>query len=249
MRPPYTKTAIVILFINLFFSLAAQPLEKDFDWPELIYSENHFSLIFIYGRSPKAIINPDPQQYKIGTSSYESLEGGIDYHYSINKYFSIITGLRGGGIMRDLRYFIPGTEFTPPLGYDIESFKIFDKSGVEFFRIPFFVEERFFGKTKGFWNAQAGISLLFSFSNELINESMVQTANNQNITYLYGIFSPNNQQKPWFNYHAGVGYNKILKNKDLLRLSLVFELSKTQFFRGITGYKCRVSQRSVLITV
>jgi hypothetical protein len=49
---------------------------------------------------------------------------------------------------------------------------------------------------------------------------------------LYAVFTPNNNQKPWLNYHAGGGVNLVLKNKDVFRVNLIGELSFTQFFRG-----------------
>lgn len=134
--------------------------------------------------------------------------------------------------MRDIRYYIPGTDFNPPLSYDIRSYKTFDKFGVVYFRIPFFIERRFFSKPGVYWNAQAGVSLLYSFSNEEINESTIVDQNNRSIRYLYAIFTPNNNQKPWLNYHTGGGLNLILKNKDVFRINIVGELSFTKFFRG-----------------
>lgn len=226
------KTTIFILYGSLFNFIQAQQSEPVFDWDELIFSENHFSLQFIYGRSSKADINPDPLIYNISTKSYECLEGGIGYHYSINKKYSIQTGARWGGVMRDIRYYIPGTEFNPPLSYDIRSYKTFDKFGVVYFRIPFLIERRFFTKPGVYWNAQAGISLLYSFMNEEINESWIGDYYNSSIRYLYAIFTPNNNQKPWLNYHIGGGLNLILKNKDVFRINLVDEISFTQFFRG-----------------
>ena len=226
------KTTIFILYGSLFNFIQAQQSEPEFDWHELIFSENHFSLQFIYGRSSKASINPDPRIYNIGTHSYECLEGGIGYHYSINKKYSIQTGARWGGVMRDIRYYIPGTEFNPPLSYDVRSYKTFDKSGVVYFRIPCLIERRFFTKPGVYWNAQAGISVLYSFMYEEINESWIGDYNNTSIRYLYAIFTPNNNQKPWLNYHIGGGRNLILKNKDVFRFNLVGEISFTRFFRG-----------------
>jgi hypothetical protein len=230
------KTTIFILYGSSFNPIQAQQSESVFDWDELIFSENHFSLQFIYGRSAKAVINPDPHIYNIGTKSYECLEGGIGYHYSINKKYSIQSGVRCGGIMRDIRYYIPGADFTPPLSYDIRSYKTFDKFGVVFFRIPFFIERRFFKKPGKYWNAQAGISLLYSFMNEEIYESVIVDQNNGSIRYLYSIFTPNNYQNPLLNYHVGGGLNLILKNKDVFRINLVGELSFTKFFSGYYSF-------------
>jgi hypothetical protein len=226
------KIKVFILYGSLFNPIQAQQSDPVFDWEELIFSENHFSLQFIYGRSAKAVINPDPHIYNIGTKSYECLEGGIGYHYSINKKYSIQSGVRCGGIMRDIQYYIPGVDFNPPLSYDVRSYKRFDKSGVVFFRIPFFIERRFYKKVGVYWNAQAGISLLYSFMNEEIYESWIGDYYNRSIRYLYSIFTPNNNQKPWLNYHVGGGLNLILKNKDVFRINLVGELSFTKFFRG-----------------
>ena len=229
------KTTVFILCGSFFNAIQAQQSDSVFDWEELIYSENHFSLQFIYGRSAKAVINPDPHIYNIDTKSYECVEGGIGYHYSINKKYSIQTGIRGGGIMRDIRYHIPGSAFNPPLSYDIRSYKTFDKFGVVYFRIPFFLEIRFFTKSGIYWNTHVGISLLYSFMNEETNESWIMEQN-RSIRYLYAEFTPNNNQKPWLNYHIGGGLNLILKNKDVLRLNLVGEISFTQFYRGTYSF-------------
>ena len=231
------KIKVFILYGSLFNPIQAQQSDSVFDWEELIYSEDHFSLQFIYGRSAKALINPDPHIYNIGAKSYECLEGGVGYHYSINKKYSIQTGVRGGGIMRDIQYYIPGADFNPPLSYDVRSYKRFDKSGVVFFRIPFFIERRFYKKAGVYWNAQAGISLLYSFMNEEIYESSIGDYYNRSIRYLYSIFTPNNNQKPWLNYHVGGGLNLILKNKDVFRINLVGELSFTKFFRGYYSFE------------
>jgi hypothetical protein len=231
------KTIVLILYASLMNPIQAQQPKPAFDWEELIFSENHFSLQFIYGRSPKAVINPNPNIYNIGSKSYECLEGGIGYHYSINKNYSIQTGARWGGIMRDIRYYIPASDFTPPQPYDVRSYKTFNKSGVVFFRVPFFIERRFFKKPGRFWNAQIGISLLYSFLNEDEYTWLIQDQNNRYVRYLYGLFTPNNYQKPWLNYHAGGGFNLILKNKDVFRINLVGELSFTKFYRGYYSFE------------
>ena len=230
------NTAVFILCGSLLYPIQAQQPDSAFDWEELIFSENHFSLQFIYGRSSKAVINPDPHIYNIGTNSYECIEGGIGYHYSINKKYSIQSGVRGGGIMRKIQYYIPGTAFNPPLSYDVRSYKRFDGSGVVYFRVPFFIERRFFKKPGVFWNAQIGISLLYSFMNEEIYSTSTMDQNNRYIPYLYSKFTPNNNQKPWLNYHIGGGLNLILKNKDVFRINLVGELSFTEFFRGYYSF-------------
>jgi len=226
----------IIIFFGFSTSIQAQNAKPIFDWEELIFSENHFSLQFIYGRSQKAVIDPDPHMYNISTTSYECLEGGIGYHYSINKKYSIQMGIRGGGIMRDIRYDIPGAAFSPPLSYDVSSYKNGDKSGVPYFRAPFFIERRFFKKPGVFWNAQIGVSILYSFFNEEGFISTIVEPNNRQIDYLYGEFTPNNNQKPWLNYHIGGGLNLILRNKDILRISLVSEISFTQFYRGYYSF-------------
>jgi hypothetical protein len=237
MNRGLVKITAFILLGSFLNPIQAQKPQQVFDWEELIYSENHFSFQFIYGRSPKAVINPDPHIYNISTHSYECLEGGFGYHYSINMNYSIQTGLRGGGIMRDIRYKIPGSAFNPPLNYEIQSYKTFDKHGVVFFRVPFFIERRFFKKPGRYWNAQVGISLLYSLLNEESNQSYIMDQNNGNIRYLYAIFTPNNNQKPWLNYHAGGGFNLILKNKDVFRINLVGELSFTKFYRGYYSFE------------
>ena len=137
--------------------------------------------------------------------------------------------------MRDIQYHIPGSAFNPPLSYDIRSIKPADKSGVVFFRVPFFIERRFFPKSARYWNIQLGISLLYSFMNEETYGATILEPN-RSIDYLYGTFTPNNNQKPWLNYHIGGGVNLILKNKDVLRLNLVGELSFTQFYRGTYSF-------------
>ncbi|MEO7983891.1 MAG: hypothetical protein ABI688_07410, partial [Bacteroidota bacterium] len=60
----------------------------------------------------------------------------------------------------------------------------------------------------------------------------VLQSNNQQVLYMYMDFTPNNKQKLWLNYHASGGYSVILKNKDLITIDLVMELSKTKFYRG-----------------
>ena len=67
---------------------------------------------------------------------------------------------------------------------------------------------------------------------EEITEAYITDQNNRSIRFMYGIFTPNNNQKPWLNYHIGGGLNLILKNKDVFRINLVGELSFTKFYRG-----------------
>ena len=226
---------IITLFVFSTY-IQGQQLKSDFDWEELIYSENHFSLQFIYGRSQKAIIHPDPRIYNISTKSHECLEGGIGYHYSINKRYSIQMGIRAGGIMRDISYNIPGSTFNPPLSYNVSSTKPGDKSGVPYFRAPFFIERRFFKQPGVFWNAQVGFSVVYSFLNGEGFGATIVEPNNRRIHYFNGEFTPNNNQKPWLNYHIGGGLNLILKNKDIFRINLLSEISFTQFYRGYYSF-------------
>ncbi|MDQ2753078.1 MAG: hypothetical protein M3R72_08660, partial [Bacteroidota bacterium] len=42
----------------------------------------------------------------------------------------------------------------------------------------------------------------------------------------------NNQNKPWFTYSLGSGYQWVLKNNNLMKIGLVANLSFTHFVKG-----------------
>jgi hypothetical protein len=218
------------------FTVAAHAQSKsseEFDDPDFIFSRNHFSFSIIAGKSGRAQVSSVPDRFSVGTSNCFAFGGGINHHYNINKNLSIVLGLHVAAPVRNFEYHVPGNEFNPSLGFDLDELGPTSTEAVFLLRLPLTVEKRWFNKKKGYWQAGIGASLNYSTWNEMESgAAILYPSPGGQRDYYTMLLQTNNNRKPWLNYHFTAGYGRILKNKDILNVGIIVNLSFTDFTKG-----------------
>lgn len=173
-----------------------------------------------------------PNNYNLGSSHRKAFGFGLNYHKNFSRELSLITGIHAAAPIRNFEYRIPGTAFTPPLGYELFHNGGISETVVFILRIPLTLEGRWFSGDKKYFYLSGGSSLNFSFINEEEETHAFYDANNRRTQFLHLLIPEHNNNKPWLNIHAGAGKGWMLKNKDIVQAGLAANLSITKFIKG-----------------
>lgn len=220
-----------ISFTTCYFTLSIAA-QKQITNDDQLFSRNHISFSLLGGLTSKARITAQPDMYSIGSSAQINFEGGPDYYWNFSKKYSIIIGLHAGGLVRNFAYYIPKEEFTPPTQNDIYSDRGISQAVSFFGRLLLGAERRWPQKRKHFWKGGAGVSLLYTPLNLEEFSAYIIYPNGQQVNYSNMYLIPNNNHRPWLNYHVEAGLSQILKNNNLLSFQLICTLSMTDFVKG-----------------
>jgi hypothetical protein len=214
------------------FCLNAQPISDPGDLSHFIFARNHFSVSIMGGIAVKADVTANPYKYDLGSSHQIAFGGGLNYHQNFSRDLSLIIGIHMAAPVRNMEYHIPKGEFSPPLEYDLYNFKGISRTAVFLLRLPVTLERRWFSSDDKYTYVSAGISLNYSGMEEERESHMVMDANNQPRRYFSMYLQPNNNGKPWLNYHVSGGHSWMLKNKNFLSAGIIANLSLTRFTKG-----------------
>lgn len=212
--------------------LSAQPPVYPNDTIDLIFSRHHFSLQLQGGISQPAALNRFTDVYQIGSRPQLYFESGLQRDLNISRRFSVHFGAAAAFIIRNFEYRIPGQAFNPPFDDEVFDNKGPSRSLSVVLRLPLLASYRFYHRPGAYWAPQAGISLVYAFLNEEEHIYNIRLNNGQQERYLYMLLAPNNNRKPFLNYHAGLSHNRILRNHNILSLRLLAGLSFTRFVKG-----------------
>lgn len=229
---PLLAIGIIFLFADCC-AVTAQPDYGKYENTDLIYPGKHLSFYVMAGVGHRAKVSPGYPAYQAGAVPQIAFEFGFEQHYSISKRFSLNGGLHAVGAVRNFQYRIPGTEFNPPFDSEVFSNKGVSQEVYFLVKVPVSGEFRWRHRGNSFLTTNAGLSLVYSFLNEETEAHFTQLNNGQLVQYLYLDLIPNNNRRPWLNYHAGIGYGRILKNRNILNINLLLNLSFTKFVSGI----------------
>lgn len=229
---PMLAIGIIFLFANCC-AVMAQPDNGQYENTDLIYPGKHLSFYAMTGISQRANVSPGFPAYQVGGVPQITFEFGFEQHYSISKKFSLSGGLHTAVAVRNFQYRIPGSEFNPPFDSEVFSNKGVSQEVYFLLKVPVSGEFRWRYSGNSFLTTRAGLSLVYNVLNEETEAHFTQLNNGQMVQYLYLDLIPNNNRRPWLNYHAGIGYGRILKNRNILNVNLLLNLSFTKFVSGI----------------
>jgi hypothetical protein len=212
--------------------LNAQHVSEPVDLKDFIFARHHFSVAVTGGIALKAGITADPYKYKLGSSNQVAFGGGINYHQNFSRKLSLITGLHMIAPVRNMEYYISKDEFSPPMPYDLFHNKGISQTVVFLLRVPLTLERRWFYGNNKYAYVSAGVSLNYTPLQEEEETHMAVDVNNQPRRYFYMLLQPNNNNKPWLNYHISGGHAWMLKNKNFFSAGIIANLSFTRFING-----------------
>jgi hypothetical protein len=228
----YRLPSLAALAALLPFFLNAQRNGEPGEVNDFVFARNHFSVAIVGGMAVKAAITADPYKYKLGSSNQVAFGGGINYHQNFSRKLSLITGLHMIAPVRNMEYYISKDEFSPPMPYDLFHNKGISQTVVFLLRVPLILERRWFYGNNNYTYASAGVSLNYTPLQEEEEVHIAVDVNNQPRRYFYMLLQPNNNNKPWLNYHIGGGHAWMLKNKNFISAGIIANLSFTRFING-----------------
>ncbi len=210
---------------------AAQNSKASPNLTDIIFSRPHISLTIWGGLTGKSDVPAAPYKYQLGSSPMIAFGTGINYHLHIDKEWSLVGGIHLSTVARNFEYYIFKDEFVPAIDFDV-----FDNGGSSsevyfLFRFPLSIEKRWWNKHR-YWTTGLGVSVNYGLlhQEEIWQRAYLQSG--QVIEYGSMLLQTNNDFKPWLNYHASGGPGWVLKNKNLLSLQLLLNLSCTKFVKG-----------------
>jgi len=138
---------------------------------EPFVAKRYFSVSVISLVAAKASIKGDTKKYSLQSAPQLSFEALVNYHYDFEKNYSLIFGVGGGVIGNNFDYVVPKEMFDPPTGFDIITNRAASrKKDLFYIKIPVTLERKWITNSGGLWNADAGISILFSPQNDFKTE-------------------------------------------------------------------------------
>lgn len=189
-----------------------------------------FNLTLITGLTQKAIIEREEGFYNIKSSTQPYFEGGVDYEHAFYKNNSYSVGLHVTAIGRNAIFHVPVEKINPiykePRPSD--KFSAFDFGLV----IPLLLQRQWNLSIRKAIYAQVGIQLHYSLESDIGYGDQYMDTSGNNIDVFDLNLNTNNQNKLWFTYTLGSGYQWVLKNNNLLKIGIVLNLSFTHFVQG-----------------
>ena len=161
-------------------------------------------------------------------------EAGPDYHISLNKNYSIMIGLHGGAAATNYKLFIPGSDFNPSLGGNVDDNGQFTGVWNFYMCVPLWLQKRWYTKRNSFWDAFAGVNVRYyplRYYGAGTGDTYTDINGNQ-INVLEINDSIGNNLRPWVNYNIGGGYSWLLRNNNYLQCNLAVNFSDKKIIDG-----------------
>ena len=174
--------------------------------------------------------------YHLSTSSKHGFEAGPDIYINLSANYSLLIGLHGGAAATNYILFIPGSDFNPSLGADVDDRGKGPTTGLWSFYMdaPIWLQKRWFRANHSFWNFVAGINVRYYPLRKFpygVQEIFTDNNGNQ-MTVLYLNASIGNNLRPWLNYNIGGGYSLLLRNNNYLQCNLLVNFSGEKIVNG-----------------
>lgn len=230
----YKRIAISAYFflvgVLYYYPLLAQERRKFSDETPFI-AKKYFSISALpLIVASKASIKGDTKKYSLTSAPQLSFEALVNYHYDFERNYSLIFGIGGGVIGHNFDYVIPKEMFDPPTNSDITSNTAASREKELFYiKFPLELERKWVTYSGRLWNANVGISLLFSPQKDIKTGHTFIYPNGQMQDFLEINQNNNNHGKPWLNYHIAAGHTWFFSKKNSIRTNLKLNLSFTEF--------------------
>ena len=202
------------------------------DWKSA-FIENNFSIhTAVLGCLP-AKTAPMKGSYPINASVTPGVNAGFIYHININPYTGVNTGLEATLLQRNFNTRFNRSEYSPELKNSLVL------NGKEtnvkdlVISLPIAFEWRYNLSRNEFIQVEPGIRLNYSTGSDLeFQQVHGENINGENVKLAEIITYSNNDAAPWVSGLIKAGYNRMLKNKNIARLSMTSNISFTKYVAG-----------------
>jgi hypothetical protein len=231
----YKKGAFLLVCLFCMNKLDAQrTLSKRDDFlNNYIFKGNHIQFNFSTLSVLKARLKTKTGSYPIKTKSALGLSIGFKYQKNFNNTYSLIIGPDAAILGRNFLANFNKNDFSPSLIQDYNIKGIDSYLSTLVISLPILIEKRwFYAKTKHLFT-NAGIRFNFSTGADFDIFS-IELKNTNNALYDAGGIDvyANNNAKPWITFPLNAGHSWLLKNNNLLQLSICSDISFTKYVNG-----------------
>ena len=240
--PLYRCFLVPVLFLVTNRSVS-QSTKPDFGFifsrPQLRFSVN---ALYCAAADITSVSGP----HKLSSSPQIGFEGSVNYLLTISSNWSLLTGINVGVIGRNYDINLSGSEFVPPLQYNLDNFgSITGEKDIWYLKIPIYIQKRWQIKNTGaFFYFEGGVYIGFGLNSAGdAGSDYAFYPNGNSVNYLNMSTNLNNNGKPWVGLGANFGYQWILKNLNLLGVHFGINYSHSDVGNG--NYTITVPDRNV----
>ena len=182
---------------------------------------------------PKAKFYKEEGSYNIKTTVQSYEEASIDYQQRFAKTYSYSIGLHFTGSGRSAFFNAPVDKINSD--YDPGYYSFMRANGFDIgLSVPLTLEKHWNVHQNESYFGQLGLQLHHSIIENFDDKDYFLQDTSGNYVNVFELsVNPNNERKFWFTYSFGCGYERMLRNGNLLRLGLAANLSFTQYAKGI----------------
>ncbi len=227
-----------ILFTPVFFinnSVLAQDIaiKRENFLSNYVFKGNHIQFDVMAMSVFKARIVNQSGSYPVSSKAALGLSIGFKYKINFSNTKSLVIGPDVTILGRTFITAFNKDDFSPPLIRNYRIKGINSYAPVAVISLPILFERRWlYAKTRHFFANAGG---RFSFGAGADYESMsiiVQNVNNGFIDVGGTNVYANNDAKPWISFPLNAGHSWLLKNNNLLQLSICGDISFTKYVNG-----------------
>ena len=198
-----------------------------------VFKGNHIRLDLAALSTFRARLNNQSSDYPVGATSTRGWLLSFKYAVNFNNYYSLITGAEATLAGRNFTTFFNKNDFSPPLIRDYQVGGKLTDTWDMLLSLPVLVQKRMIYAKRKYVFAEAGLRLNFSTGADFDFSSII-LMNTNNGYYDGGGWDvyANNDAKPWLSYPLNIGHAWLLKNNNLLQLSVCSNISFTKYVNG-----------------
>lgn len=182
----------------------------------------------------KARVQKVSGDHPVSTTGTPGLLLSFKYRINFNKYYSLITGPEATLAGRNMVVSFSKNDFNPPLLYDYRMGVMDMYVSDLILSLPVILQKRLlYAKTKYLF-AEAGLRLNFSLGADFDGFSIhLRRADSSFFNAGGWDVTANNDTKPWISFPINAGHAWLLKNNNVLQLTICSNISFTKYVDGI----------------
>lgn len=223
------------IFFHIGISAFAQEarLKRENFLADYVFQGNHIQFNFATFATLKARLKKESGNYPVGSKQTLGFLLSFKYQVNFNNQYSLIIGPEAILLGRNINIYFSKNDFVPTLIKDYEIKGIDSYIGDLVLSLPVLAEKRWLYRKTSYLFANGGLRINFSTG----ADSDTYSINLMNIDCSFinvgGInVYANNDARPWISMPLNAGYGWLLKNNNILQLSVCSNISLTKYVKG-----------------
>jgi hypothetical protein len=224
-----------LFLVHFSANLQAQQkrLHRENFLTDFVFTGNHIQFNFSTLSVLKARLQNETGSHPVNTKAALGLALGFKYQINFNNEYSLIFGPEAVLSGRNFFTAFNKNDFSPPLIDDFEIKGINSYDGVVIFKLPVLAEKRWLYNNTKYLFAGAGACLNVSTGGDFEIGSITLINTNNGFYDAGGVdVYANNDAKPWVSFPLNAGHAWLLKNNNVIQLSICANISFTKYVNG-----------------